>query len=544
MKSIKHYIKATIGNPRKALWQIDTLLTGGRIRDIHRKRKERKQEEIERYISEHPEEYYNQLVNATLQSGRVFDTRKLAVRDVLFSQFEDGESVFYDIAVRILAIEQYNGKNTIGYDLYARMQNNTVQGSFWLPRFEKLIQSVEANGYDKQYPLDLDENLKLIDGAGRLALALYHNEEFIPVRLHKMHIKREYNYNYLWELNFSPDEIRLVQEKAIELLNKCKYSYVGVIWPSAYHLRKEITEEINTYLKDGKYAPLQNSDCHVLKHVDLTFDEIDFRGFMRSMYFADNMTEEVLLWKTQVMIECTPDNSKGYPVRLLYIDVLNPQMIRNDGNNSGRSLQIMNLKKAIRNRFKHKLVRYEYDNVLHVSDNYKQSNCCNIVVNISRDISELFSLLNYKYNYAAIKLEGRHSAEFPKLIYYNTDVDLLVASKDVRSIGEEVQKWLANHYDNTFNGWVKVKRIVDEDEQIMIVVEILGLNCFMIHIQTVSHFSMNEDFGHECLSNKVLSDNKCVYILPPQYEMLFRAAELTPYTHTHTRGESHGIDNT
>ncbi len=255
MKSIKHYIKATIGNPRKAIWTIDAKLFGGKFKNMLRQHKEAKRQQFERYVAEHPEEYYDQQVSAILQSGRILDTKKFAVRDLLFSQFSDGEAVFYDIVVRLFAIEQYYGKNAVGYDMYARLQNNIVKGKFWLSRFEKLIQSFEANGYNKEMPIEVDENIQIIDGAGRLALAIYYNEEFVPVRFHKTTIKREYNYNHLWELNYSREEIKLIQEKAVALLNRFKYSFVGVIWPSAYHLREEITDEINTHLKEGQYLP-------------------------------------------------------------------------------------------------------------------------------------------------------------------------------------------------------------------------------------------------------------------------------------------------
>lgn len=526
MKSIKHYIKATIGNPRKAIWQIDTLLFGGKFKSMLRQHKEAKQLKLEHYIAEHPEEYYDQQRNAILQKGRILDTKKFAVRDLLFSQFADGEAVYYDVAVRLLAIEEYYGKNTIGYDLFSRLQNNIVKGDFWIPRFEKLIQSFEANGYNKAMQIEVDENIQIIDGAGRLALAIYHNEEFVPVRFHKSTIKREYNYNHLWELNYSREEIKLIHEKAIELLNKFKYSFVGVIWPSAYHLREEITKEINSHLKEGQCLPLQYADCNVVKYVDMAYDEIDFRGFMRAMYFADNMTETVLQWKTQVMIECAPKDIEGYPVRLLYIDVLNPKMILNDGNYSARSLQIANLKKVIRNRYKPRLERYEYDNILHVSDNYKQSRFCEIVENMNRDITDMFKLLNKQYEYAAIKLEGRQSADFPHSVYLNTDVDVLVARENVRKIGETIQAWLKEKYDNTYDGWVKVSRIADKDEQIMIVVWVLGFSCFMMHIQTVSHFGLRNEFGRECLSHRVLTENKLVYSLPAKYEMIFRASEI------------------
>ena len=289
MKSIRHYISVLIHNPKKVMRIADNILMGGRVQKWREARREQKRLKLERFRMEHPEEYYDMVSTANRHQYPIICTQTYSVKDILLAQFVDGECVFYDIAVRLLAIEQYYGKNTIGYDLYTRMQAES--GDFWLKRFILLIQSYENNGYQHSNPIEIDEKLTIMDGAHRLALALYHNEEFIPATMYQARFKRRVTYNWLWEANYSREEIALIHQKAIELFNNCKYLYVGVIWPPAYHLRNEIIDEINSYLKVGQYPPLQTDDCQVVRFVDLKFDKLDFVGFLRAMYYTDCMTE-------------------------------------------------------------------------------------------------------------------------------------------------------------------------------------------------------------------------------------------------------------
>lgn len=256
VKSIKQYIRMVIKNPKKVIRKIDEKLLGGKIASMKHARKEKKRMALEKYIAEHAEEYYDQQVAAEIKKGADLGTNDYAVRDILLAQFHEGEGAFHDIAVRMLAIEQYYGKNSIGFDLYSKMQERHFgYGTFWMERFKKLVHSYETNEMEAHQPIDVDKNLRIIDGANRLALALYHDEEFMPVRVHETTIDREWGYNYFRELNFTEVDVRKIHEKAISIFERCKYQYVGVIWPPAYHLRDEIENEINTYLNNSQYPP-------------------------------------------------------------------------------------------------------------------------------------------------------------------------------------------------------------------------------------------------------------------------------------------------
>lgn len=88
----------------------------------------------------------------------------------------------YRIAIRYLAIENYFGKNTYGYDIYKRAQElycgqKTAESR--LASFCNLIHNWELYGYQSDYAILIDESFRLIDGAHRITLAKYHQNKGI-----------------------------------------------------------------------------------------------------------------------------------------------------------------------------------------------------------------------------------------------------------------------------------------------------------------------------------------------------------------------------
>lgn len=88
-----------------------------------------------------------------------------------------------DVIIRYIAIENYYGKENNGFEHYSVMQSTRVRNNPMIPsyrddngkRFKELIKSVEENGYMNEYPISLNIDGMLFEGAHRLALALYHN---------------------------------------------------------------------------------------------------------------------------------------------------------------------------------------------------------------------------------------------------------------------------------------------------------------------------------------------------------------------------------
>lgn len=86
------------------------------------------------------------------------------------------------LAVRLAAIEQYDGKNSFGYDYYIRAQmmhceEHTARQR--LQQFKRLMEDWKKYGYRREYPLCLNRGCEVIDGNHRLALAVYHGQRTI-----------------------------------------------------------------------------------------------------------------------------------------------------------------------------------------------------------------------------------------------------------------------------------------------------------------------------------------------------------------------------
>ena len=89
----------------------------------------------------------------------------------------------YAVPIRYLAIEQFNGKNNVGYGLYIKGMNLHCSKNVANKRLETFIQLIKKwtdYGYDKKHTIKLTHEGEIIDGLHRLTVACYYNcEELI-----------------------------------------------------------------------------------------------------------------------------------------------------------------------------------------------------------------------------------------------------------------------------------------------------------------------------------------------------------------------------
>ena len=75
----------------------------------------------------------------------------LEIAELFFQHNGESDFLRYDMIVRLLAVENYFGKNDYGFDFYRRMQASRKDEGWVDPaveRFRNLIKSYEENGYD------------------------------------------------------------------------------------------------------------------------------------------------------------------------------------------------------------------------------------------------------------------------------------------------------------------------------------------------------------------------------------------------------------
>lgn len=138
----------------------------------------------------------------------MIDTRELCIQ-----QF--GSEPRLDIIVRLLAIEEYYNENDYGFAYYNKMQNLRVRKGYSLhakKRFEKLIKSVESQGYDVSSEIIVDRNLHLLDGSHRIALAIYHKIPYVKIRI--LNKVQNVQYGMEWfSKNFNVVEYNIIINK-------------------------------------------------------------------------------------------------------------------------------------------------------------------------------------------------------------------------------------------------------------------------------------------------------------------------------------------
>ena len=146
----------------------------------------------------------------------------LAVSDIYFANCENKQLLRWDVAVKLLAVENYYGKNDFGFELYAKMQNARAgcdRAEEAKANFVNLIRSWEENGYDPTSCIYVDSDLTLQNGAHRLAMAIYHGMPYINAHTLHRDKPRDFGEKFFAGSGFSEDEMEIIRNKSLEIYN-------------------------------------------------------------------------------------------------------------------------------------------------------------------------------------------------------------------------------------------------------------------------------------------------------------------------------------
>ena len=118
------------------------------------------------------------------------------------------------LMIRLLAIRNYFNENDYGWKLYNKMQNERVASNPLVPKymadheeqFKELIESMKQNSFDYNHPITINKDFMIVDGAHRLATALYFGLEKVPVTITKKSYYdkvRDYSIDWFKEHNLN-----------------------------------------------------------------------------------------------------------------------------------------------------------------------------------------------------------------------------------------------------------------------------------------------------------------------------------------------------
>lgn len=287
-------------------------------------------------------------------------TISINTNELMLCQYRKGLFNRYDIVVRLLAIEEYYGKNNYGFSLYEKMQSKRAEdatyGRISLKRFIALIESYEESGYKKDSELIIDESLHLVDGSHRLALAIYFGVVRLTVRIVKREDQVFYGKEWFEEL-FSQEECKIIENK-LSMIEPCWSGTIkGILWPSVAEYFDEIISVIE------EQYPVANI-------MDIVYEREKFEQIVNEIYRMDSIAEWKINTKLKYMKPFSP-----YRIRIFDIEMNNPEFRMKKAIGGILSDKGACLKEKIRQMYKGKVTGYFSDIIFHTADNFYQSGC-------------------------------------------------------------------------------------------------------------------------------------------------------------------------
>lgn len=391
------------------------------------------------------------------------------VYDLILMQIDQRENEFvrylsYDLAVRYLALENYYNRNDYGFRLYKKMhiqagnygEVNAVEDYYKkmskrnktpligcgkaeqhsIEQYKKLIQSVEANGFDDTAAVMSDKNLMLMNGSHRVVLALYNKMEFIRVQVRRELFQRRYSLDWFWQHGFEEDEIAVIKQTMENIISECRQkigSYFCILFPPAQKYFDDIVSDI------GAIDP---NNISVVGYRDYIWEIMDFKNFLKGVYHFDSITQEAFERKFFYIMSGSEVIGHKCCVRIVELKINNPMYRLKNVNGMPESVATVRLKEAVRQRYRtkekkyteHYVGDYAHDIIIHSSDNYISNKAFRSLLGIRKDLSILFDRLK-AFDYAvAMPHSEKISEAFPQNFFINEDIDILAGKEDLDNL--------------------------------------------------------------------------------------------------------------
>lgn len=346
-------------------------------------------------------------------------------RELFFQQNKASGFNRYDMIVRLLAVEDYFGKNNYGFRLYKKMQAARISPEWVEPsveRFKALIESYEKNGYDEQSEIIIDQNLNLLDGSHRMALAMYYKHYEISCKVRPWVENISYGVESFIEYDFSDNEIKLIQNRCELLKKEISVPFACTLWAPVREYYDEITSKLGMV-------------GSVLDYKDFSFSDFNYAMMARKIYAVDDIEK----WKIEMKIDkMKPFAEKTMRLVLLQID--EPNFRYKKTNKNTLSVKCEQIKKMIRNNYKKKVPGYFHDIVMHIGDNFYQNAFIKKLFDYALvPVYETIRKLTNNH-YAITKCEVPYvPSDFPHSYPIGKDADIICYKEEFEQIVEKIQ---------------------------------------------------------------------------------------------------------
>ena len=212
--------------------------------------------------------------------------------------------------------------------------------------------NIQDNGFSLAYPILVNKDFHIVDGAHRLACALFFKEKYIPVKVNKRLDYSPYGINWFEKNDFSSEELNFLRRKKDEIFYKNHLYFEVVLWPPVAQYFDEIEEMIRK-----EFAVISSVDYKGMAN---------FTTYIKDLYKIDSIKN----WKVGLKIKGMSPFSKD--IRVVKIEILEPDF-REKSNGHLISKKVEELKKQVRALYKDKVDNYFHDIIIHIGDNYSHS---------------------------------------------------------------------------------------------------------------------------------------------------------------------------
>lgn len=287
-------------------------------------------------------------------------TVSLEIAELFYQHNGEIDFMRYDMIVRLLAVENYFGKNDYGFAFYRRMQASRKNEEWVDPaekRFRNLIKSYEEKGYDSNSKIILDKNLHLIDGSHRMAMAMYYGIPRISASIRRQAYNIFYGIEWFRINGFTDEECNILRSKYEELKAKYTTPFICSIWAPVYEYFDEITEKLRLF---GEVIDIR----------DYNFNEWDYKFYTRGIYHVDDIEKWKIEKKIEYMLKSSPNCHK---IRMVAINLKQPDFRLKDKTSTTLSKRCELIKKLIRDAYKDRVPHYFHDIIIHIGDNFFQN---------------------------------------------------------------------------------------------------------------------------------------------------------------------------
>ena len=263
-----------------------------------------KSEEINQYISrlaENAEEGQRELlrnVQLLLEQSSAISSKAAGIEEALVTHMDFLESCDYivepakllanqfcgeafdgfDLIIKYAAIESLENQTAYGLDLYQKLyEARGLASHYTIERFAKLIDSFkEHQHYIFAHPIEVDSAGIILDGAHRLACAIYFKVPYVTLRVkRKETASRDFKADFFLENGFSKKEFRSIVEKQRQLFLENGLLTSMIFWAdseqSAFDFETilnrskkfKLAKGMKLYLSEGQFQEMcrLSKDC-------------------------------------------------------------------------------------------------------------------------------------------------------------------------------------------------------------------------------------------------------------------------------------------